>query len=241
MTVCAELPATTLVAAHDLAAAVHARRDRLVRDPHAERPGRVLAVGGHRLAVQPRRDAVVDHVVARPDGGQAPLELACLAGEDGADRPRVGGGRVAALGAAVDDPDRPVGIGEPGIGGRHRERARRVAAAGHLGVDRHREVGEVAVVVVADREPHRRRLGDRLARRERRLEDLERELALRLVLVLALAAAAGQRQPRERESHPYPHGAGERTTGFRGGVQVLLTVPVCAGCRPSHNLRRRRP
>ena len=46
-------PGTALVAAHDLALVVHAGGHRLVRDPHAERPGRVLAVRGDRAAVEP--------------------------------------------------------------------------------------------------------------------------------------------------------------------------------------------
>ena len=101
-----------LFAAHDLALGVHARGDGLVGDLHGEGAAGLGAGGEARLAVEAGRDAVGERVVAGLDGRELPLEGLGLAGLQRAERPRVRVRGGAALGLLVEDPDRPVGVGQ---------------------------------------------------------------------------------------------------------------------------------
>src|SRR3954470_9691700 len=94
-----------LLAADDVAVVVDARRHRLVLDLHPEDAARASAAGEARAALDARGDAVTQYVGAGLDRGHLPGELLRLPGLQAAQRPRVGGRGVAALGSLVDDPD----------------------------------------------------------------------------------------------------------------------------------------
>ena len=190
-----------LLAADDVAVVVDAGGDRLVVDLDLEGAVGAAAAGEPRAAVEAGGDAVLDRVGAGLDGGDLPAELPGLAGLEAAERPGVGGRRVAAGGAVVDDPDRALGVRQPGV------------------VDALAEGGGAARRACRDRSrPSPRRSARPWCRRcargstssrsrrstgtagNSRGGDLEPVVALRLVVVLARrsAAARGEQDRRER-------------------------------------------
>src|SRR5829696_560405 len=216
------LVAAGLCAADDAALLVDPRGHRLVGDRDVERAARALALHGARVAVEPGRDDVGDRVAARAHRREVPLERPARVRRHRAERPRPGVRGVAALRAAVDDPDRLLRVGEPRVARVLAERDGRAAAAGRLRLHRHGDVRDGLVVGVADLDAQLRAVGDVLLGRERRARDLDAELAFGLVLVLALRAAAAHQDGDERSGDPRdPHGGatlppgGRRETQFR--------------------------
>ena len=185
---------------------------------HAERAGGALAVGRDGLAVQAGRDAVVDRVVAGPHGGQPPLDLARLAGDHGPERPRVrvrGRRRPRGRGRRST----PAGCGRPVAGRRSRARTRsRPRRRGRLGLDRHREVRQVAVVGVADRDPHASSAGRCVWRagNDASTTSSVNSPSGSSASWRSLRRSAATGKARARIGRRGPHGARERTTGFRG-------------------------
>src|SRR3954447_11878317 len=118
---------------HYLTRIVHPRLRRRGRNPDDELPLRDGAVGRDRLrlALQARRDAVVDGERAALNGGHVPDHFPALVGRQSAEAIGVGlrglgSGRRGLAGelrkALLEDPDRPEGDREAGLLGAHRER-----------------------------------------------------------------------------------------------------------------------
>ena len=150
----------------------------------------VSPVGRLRAAGQAGRDAVADRVACRPWSRRASRSAPGLARAERARRPRVDVGDVAARRALVEHPDRAAGV---------RQRRRRVerwpnaiarVAAARPWSRRSRRRCAASGRRRCARAPSAPRARRCAGARERRVDDLDLELARRLVGVLARAAAA---------------------------------------------------
>src|SRR5215211_5259185 len=220
------------------------------RDHELALDGAAVRRHGFGLAGEPGRNLVVDRVGAGLDRGHPPADVLALTRLDGPELERV---RLSGSGACrrgpvevlygnagrdqlrvfvLEDPHRPVGVGqvrvvdpdvERALPGPGRDRLRLLLA----GVDRHREVWNRQVANVLDRQLKIAGLGEALLVRELRRRHPDRKVARRLGDVLALVASASgdaERDAQGGDSGCDPHANAPESRG-PGPFGALLQGP----------------
>ena len=194
-------------------------------------PGGLLAAGQARLrlAVEAGGDAVLDLVGAGLDRRDLPLERLRRARADAPERPRVRVRGDATARAVVDDPHRPLRVGE----------ARLLGPRGEP-VDGHREVRDRLRRRCARARSSADCSASRCCARELRLDDVDRPVARRLVGVLALrrrrsprrgaALAADPRRPPPHAAAKVPEVGTRARRVFGLARRFTIWSPRAGGC-----------